>query len=288
MGDDSVNDAHRDELDRLFLRLVRAVRDARPEYLSRGFEVGELIAFVPYRAVRNELGVETNDDYAHALTRLLAGERGYLFADDLMQDDLASELASPNPDLAAYRAYLNARVTLSQEHARRVLEAMHPAEGAPASTATPAESGTGQPSDAPGAPDASVAPAGTLAAPAAPAATVTGVGAVPNAAAPKREASPPPAATPVRQLSNTVAIPRPFVPKRPDVAPRPLGPDAELQRRASRPGCRYCGQQLPEGREVQFCPHCGQNLRVRRCAACSAELEPAWKFCVACGRASTP
>ena len=63
--------------------------------------------------------METNDDYSHALTRLLAGERGYVFADDLLQDDLRAELASPNPDLAAYRAYLTARVTISQEHARR-------------------------------------------------------------------------------------------------------------------------------------------------------------------------
>ncbi len=235
-----MNDAPRDELDRLFLRLVRAVRDARPEYLSRSFEVAELLAFVPYRAVRTELGVETNDDYAHVVTRLLAGERGYLFADDLMQDDLGAELASPNPDLAAYRAYLNARVTLSQEHARRALEAIGPPGGEADDAGEPAP-------------------------------------------------TPPPKAPPqaVRQLANTVAIPRPFIPPRPSATPRPLDPEADAPRRAARPGCRYCGQQLPEGRDVQFCPHCGQNLRVRRCGACSAELEPAWKFCVACGRASS-
>ena len=60
---------------------------------------------MPYRAVRAERAVETNDDYSHALTRLLAGERGYLFADDLLQDDLRAELSSPNPDLTAWRAY---------------------------------------------------------------------------------------------------------------------------------------------------------------------------------------
>ncbi|MBI1808306.1 MAG: zinc ribbon domain-containing protein [Gemmatimonadetes bacterium] len=83
-------------------------------------------------------------------------------------------------------------------------------------------------------------------------------------------------------------MPKPFVPTRPNAAPRPIEPGVDAPHRAARPGCRYCGQPLPEGRDVQFCPHCGQNLRVRRCAACSAELEPAWKFCVACGRASTP
>lgn len=284
-----MNDANRDELDRLFLRLVRAVRDARPEYLSRGFEVGELLDFVPYRAVRADLGVDTNDDYAHAVTRLLAGERGYLFADDLMQDDLASELASPNPDLAAYRAYLNARVTLSQEHARRVLEAMGP----PGDAVVPAEAVN---TEAINTEAVNTEAVNTEAVPAAepPAARATATDTVSPAPAEPTATAAASAKSRVRPATSTPknasakAIPRPFVPPRPSSSPRPLDPDADLSHRASRPGCRYCGQPLPEGRDVQFCPQCGQNLRVRRCAACSAELEPAWKFCVACGRAATP
>ncbi len=273
-----MNDTNPDELDRLFLRLVRAVRDARPEYLSSGFEVGELLGFVPYRAVRTDLGVDTNDDYAHAVTRLLAGERGYLFADDLMQDDLASELASPNPDLAAYRAYLNARVTLSQEHARRVLEAMGPPGNAVVQTEVgKREAGKREASHAAEPKVARVTAADA----------VTSVPAEPVVASKAKPAQVRPPATPTPGASAT-AIPRPFVPPRPSSSPRPLDPDAEVAHRVARPGCRYCGQPLPEGRDVQFCPHCGQNLRVRRCAACSAELEPAWKFCVACGRAATP
>ena len=208
-----------DPLDLLFERLVRAARDKRPEFLTRPFEVAELIELVPYRAVRAEGAVETNDDYSHALTRLLAGERGYLFADDLLQDDLRAELASPNPDVAAYRAYLTARVTISQEHARRAGESMPPA------------------------------------------------------------AAPPAAAAP---LSEAITAPKPVRPAA--AAPRPLDPEAETKPRTSRPGCRYCGEALPEDRKVHFCPHCGQNLLARLCAACSAPLEPGWKFCVACGR----
>jgi hypothetical protein len=49
--------------------------------------------------------------------------------------------------------------------------------------------------------------------------------------------------------------------------------------------CRYCGGSLPQGRRVTFCPHCGQNLAVQRCPACSTELELGWKFCTTCGRA---
>jgi len=209
-----------DELDRLFIHLVRAVRDTQPEFLSRPFEVGELLTFVPYRTVRVGVGVETADDYAHAVTRLLSGERGYIFADDLMQDDLRAELSSPNPDLNAYRLYVNARVSLAQEHARQHLEQMTPP--------------------------------------------------IPHEA-----------------VIEAPSAPRPVVPRVP-AAPRPLDPEAALPKRPSRPGCKYCGQTLPEGREVLFCPSCGQNLLVRRCAACSAEIEPGWKFCVACGRVASP
>jgi len=48
--------------------------------------------------------------------------------------------------------------------------------------------------------------------------------------------------------------------------------------------CRYCGGELPDGREAHFCPHCGQNLSVKQCPACSTELEVEWTFCITCGR----
>lgn len=49
-------------------------------------------------------------------------------------------------------------------------------------------------------------------------------------------------------------------------------------------GCRYCGGELPDGRDAQFCPHCGQNLAIKQCPACSTELETEWQFCITCGR----
>lgn len=48
--------------------------------------------------------------------------------------------------------------------------------------------------------------------------------------------------------------------------------------------CRYCGGNLPDGRRVSFCPHCGQNLTIQRCPACGTELDMSWKFCITCGR----
>lgn len=49
--------------------------------------------------------------------------------------------------------------------------------------------------------------------------------------------------------------------------------------------CRYCSGDLPSGRVMYYCPHCGQNLQVLNCPACGAEIEAGWKFCVACGKA---
>jgi predicted RNA-binding Zn-ribbon protein involved in translation (DUF1610 family) len=49
-------------------------------------------------------------------------------------------------------------------------------------------------------------------------------------------------------------------------------------------GCPFCGGTLPEGRNVIYCPHCGNNLSVSRCPACGSELEKGWKFCATCGR----
>lgn len=48
--------------------------------------------------------------------------------------------------------------------------------------------------------------------------------------------------------------------------------------------CPACDQSLPAGREITFCPHCGQNLTTINCLACGSELELGWKFCPVCGR----
>ena len=71
-----------DDLDRLFQRLVHNIRNGHAEYLSVPFTVQELYdTLVPYRHYRRDLGIETNQDYEAAVTRLLAGEKGYVRAD---------------------------------------------------------------------------------------------------------------------------------------------------------------------------------------------------------------
>jgi hypothetical protein len=102
-----------DDLDRLFQRLVHNIRNGHAEYLSVPFTVQELYdTLVPYRHYRRDLGIETNQDYEAALTRLLAGENGYVRADQSMQDRLKKELASQHPDLGAFRDYAETRISL--------------------------------------------------------------------------------------------------------------------------------------------------------------------------------
>ena len=255
-----------DDLDRMLRRLVQRIRAEYPEYMNRPFEVSELYQnIVPYRHHRRELGIETNQDYETALLRLLAGERGYLMGDASMQDAVKRELSSPNPNTALFREFAAARVSLAPEAVRRYDQMA---------------AGDGKPDDV---------------------RTVS--------AAPPPRSSPPPPPPPVRPASSASTTqasfgassvgPPPPPPRAPTPPPAeyyaspPSGErtSASTSRMASPSSavgagvCRYCGGSLPPGRRVTFCPHCGQNLAVQRCPACSTELELGWKFCTTCGRA---
>ena len=105
----------------MYRRLVQNVRTGFPDLLGRPFEVAELYTtLIPYRHNRRELELDTNQDYEHALLRLLSGERGYLIGDPQMQTDLRSELDSPNPDLTKFRAYSTTMVSIAPDGARTV------------------------------------------------------------------------------------------------------------------------------------------------------------------------
>lgn len=220
-----------DALDALFRRLVLAAQQA--DALARPLEVSELLdTFVPYRAVRRDGLLDTNDDYLHCLMQLLAGERGYIFADDLLQDDIKSELSSINPDLGVLTTYRSAKVRVASTAAQRVLAGdteidLRPETPAP--TAIP------------------TAPRGVS--PIVDSASAPAVSGVPEAA------------------------------RRPSAAaPAAAEPDTL--------DCPYCSRSLPSTGTFMYCPHCGLNLRIRRCPGCSAEMEAEWKFCVTCGRSA--
>jgi hypothetical protein len=229
-----------DELDRMYRRIVHNIRGGFPDLLNQPFEVATLHQhLIPYRLNRQELGLETAEDYELTLTRLLSGARGLLVGDEEMQAALRSELESQNPDLSAFRAFGTARVALAPD-AVRVLEAQAARAAAPDPVAMPAAR----------------------------------QGDVRNEEMAGR-------ATQEVAASRTTMAPSP---------PSPAGTSAPAPVMGTAPhrphdsGCRYCGGELPDGRDVHFCPHCGQNLAVKQCPACSTELEVEWRFCIACGR----
>ena len=85
------------------------------------FTVQELYeTLIPYRHHRRELGIETNQDYEIAMTKLLSGERDYLQADQSMREKLKSELQSPHMDPGAFREFAGSKVSLAPEALRRI------------------------------------------------------------------------------------------------------------------------------------------------------------------------
>jgi hypothetical protein len=245
-----------DELDRMYRRLVQNVRTSFPDLLGRPFEVSELYtALIPYRLNKREMGLDTNQDYEHALLRLLSGERGYLIGDPLMQAELQAELASPNPDLSKFRAYSTSMISIAPDGARSVDPPVLRRPGSGGTAAIPAAA----PPPPPSAARAAAADRPTL-----------GVADPVSAGA----SAPPP---------RPVAPPQPPAPLS---APQATLPAGGMRSIVASGNCRYCNGALPEGRNITFCPHCGQNLTVLNCPACGTELDVGWKFCTTCGRAA--
>lgn len=248
-----------DDLDRVFHRLVSNIRHRHSEYLTLPFTVQELYeTLIPYRHHRRELGIETNQDYEIAVTRLLSGERDYLLADQAMRDKLQAELASPHMDPGAFREFSESKVSLAPEALRRIRALTASAE--PAAAEIPA------------------APEATSVAPQQP----------PPAAA----ATPAPSSPQTSAINATFPVSAPSATEAPAAAPVDVSPASapapaalsSLMNATIPEGCRFCGGTLPEGRTVIYCPHCGNNLSVSRCPACGSELEKGWKFCATCGR----
>lgn len=50
--------------------------------------------------------------------------------------------------------------------------------------------------------------------------------------------------------------------------------------------CAFCSAELPSGRKIRFCPHCGADQRLRPCPRCDSVLELEWRYCINCGHVS--
>ncbi len=237
-----------DDLDRVFHRLVSNIRHRHPEYLTLPFTVQELYeTLIPYRHHRRELGIETNQDYEIAVTRLLSGERDYLHADQEMRDRLQAEIRASNMDPGAFREFAGSNVSLAPEALRRI-------------RAHTASDDGGEPGSA---------------------AEVCRGYAEPSYVSPGRPGSERPSAPPTPALSATFPVSSP-----PGGASGADSGSAltSMMNSSVSEGCRFCSGTLPEGRNSMYCPHCGNNLSVSRCPACGSELESGWKFCPTCGR----
>lgn len=76
------------------------------------------------------------------------------------------------------------------------------------------------------------------------------------------------------------APPAPAPPPKPDPTPMP---SAEDQEEPAANSCRKCRNPLPRGRQVVFCPWCGERLIPFTCDRCGTPLDSEWKHCITCG-----
>ena len=248
-----------DDVERMYRHLVRTIRGSSPQLLTQPFQVADLYATIlPYRLHRRDLGLETNQDYEMAMLELLSGARGYLVVDDRMRDVLGASLKSSNPDPQLIREFASTRVSLSPEGLRQY----DPDALAAATAASPTA-----PAGVPAADVDSAPVRATAAGRQAPAAST---------ARPAPPASSPPPPTTSRSTSASPSAPSAAT-RRPS-RPVTISPTGD--------SCPHCKGELPAGRQINFCPHCGQDLTVQHCPACGSELEHGWKFCVTCGRAA--
>lgn len=103
-----------DELDRLHFELVETLRRQRPTALTERVSIGELHErVIPYRRVRDAVGFLSNDEFETVFSRLVAGERGYLLGDPVMQEDVRKALADVLPDIRRHRQHRDERVWLN-------------------------------------------------------------------------------------------------------------------------------------------------------------------------------
>ncbi len=286
-----------DDLDRLYRRLVHNIRASHPEYLTISFTVQELYeSLVPYRHNRRELAIETNQDYEATIARLLSGEQNYVQADPAVTEAIKRELASPTGDPGIFKEYAHAELSLVQSNNLAAADEKQPrptvaVESPKTSSIDESQRSTNSEvvnspdtNSASGIPAAATMPSSTASSPARSTSsqansTVAGIPAADSTVAPIT-------ASTVEQ--NQIPVPPPARTQQPTAeTPKPI-PSllASLTHIAVPTGCRFCSGTLPDDREVSYCPHCGENLKTKRCPACSGEMDSSWRFCVTCGRRS--
>jgi hypothetical protein len=243
-----------DEVERLFRRLVLNAAQLDPSILDGPLPIVEIHQnLVPYRTHRAVLAIDTNQDYEMTVLRFLAGEGGFAWVEpDEVRALFEREAQAVNPETGIFRRFPSATVRLEPDQTRGVLGGLDAArreEDSAGSAEAPAPMVAAPPARAADVPE----PAFEIAAP------------MPPAALGEEDEQP--------------ELPF-FLEDESDGSAETTGRDVGL------PGaqCSYCGGELPVGRTVIFCPHCGQNVGVMHCPVCGTELDVGWRFCLTCGR----
>jgi hypothetical protein len=232
---------------------------------------------LPYRAHRRALELDSVEDYETVLLRLAAEERG--FAKTLppaAAERCRKELATSNPDLALLDELAEATVQIGAASVARIM-----AEDTIEATSSRApvreyalveESAGDRPSASPVASAPARAPVAPSEAPKRPAAPREEIERKPT-----RKPPAPPAERPAETAARATkgpAAPSPRIPEAPMPAPPPA---------AASDTCRHCRNPVPTGRQVVFCPWCGQRLIPFTCERCQTELDSEWRHCITCG-----
>lgn len=290
-----------DRLEQIHAALAAALIRARGEEAFEGpVTVAEIYQdLVPYRAVRTELGFDMNADYEHTLLRLLAGEADLARLDPPeAREELQEELGAANPNVGLFRKFAGCDVWITRpRHPVPVVDAPEPARAASARMESDAwetraalwmdpssipDTDPADPEAVEGAPSpdaddgdgfellledaVEVDEPAASAAPAGPAET--------GPDEPVAGGTPPAATEPVKAEEPGLATTA--TPARGATGADPAGTP-----------CSFCDSALPAGRTVRFCPFCGADQSLVPCGSCGEALDPAWRFCIACG-ASTP
>lgn len=257
-------------LERFHRALIEEIQTQRPDYLTAPFTVAEIYQnLVPYGSHRDRIGVEMNGDYEDALIRLLAGEGGYLILDsEHALQNLQKELEAPNPNTGLYREFAAVDVRLNQAYLDLSAAAMDPLPdlAQELETEDPVRLDELAPDAANPTPeDLGIVPPG-----------VDIFDSANGEAASRAQ----PTFMPDPEPSRTPLAPE-FVEEEPPAPPAAAAPDSDGD---EGPGsCAWCKGALPDRDGVNFCPHCGTDVTLVPCAACGAEIEAGWSFCVACG-----
>jgi len=253
-------------LDRLHRVLVEEIGERRPELLDRSFTVAEIYQnLVPYRSHRDRIGVEMNADYEQALLELLAGEGDYLVLESRTAlRQIREELESLNPDTGIYRDFAAVDVHLNPERLPDDVRAR-----TAAGEATAREDATE--AHAPLEPDPEHEPAG---------ADAGGAGFAfadePPGPTSGEEGPLPGGGTADAEGHDEEGAPGEADAEGETGERSPAGADDDG-------ACRWCRGELPDRDDLHFCPHCGSPVDRIPCPDCGAELDPEWRFCVACG-----